>query len=96
MVLNEVEQYVENREREGLTKIEFVLEQSETTAGFDVRKTKETYVFTVEEEADFKVNQVRQYSNFAGVEKKFKQGKTNKAGEVVKEDSWIVVVKLTF
>lgn len=96
MILNEVEKYVEDREREGLTKIEIVLEHAETIAGFDVRKTKETYVFTVEEEADRKVNEVRQYPNFAGVEKKFKQGKMNKAGEVTKEDSWVVVVKLSF
>lgn len=96
MILNEVQEYIEALEHEGLTKIEIALEHAETIAGFDVRKTKETYVFYAEDEADRKVNEVRQYPNFAGVEKKFKQGKTNKAGEVVREDCWIVVVKLNF
>ena len=94
MVLNEVEQYVKNREREGLTKIEFVLEQDETASGFDVIKTKETYVFEDEADADVKVDAARRDPGFAGVEKKYKAGKMNKAGDVVRPETWTVVVKL--
>lgn len=81
MILNEVEKYVEDREREGLTKIEIVLEHAETIAGFDVRKTKETYVFYAEDEADRKVNEVRQYPNFAGVAREMTKSLIRKFGE---------------
>ena len=94
MILNEVEKYVEDREREGLTKIEIVLEHAETIAGFDVRKTKETYVFEDEADADIKVDAARRDPGFAGVEKKYKAGKMNKAGDVVRPETWTVVVKL--
>ena len=94
MILNEVGKYVEDREREGLTKIEIVLEHAETIAGFDVRKTKETYVFEDEADADVKVDAARRDPGFAGVEKKYKAGKMNKAGDVVRPETWTVVVKL--
>ena len=96
MILSDIERYVEVHEKEGLTKIEFALEHNETVSGFDVVKTKETYTFYGEDEADRKVDEIRQNPNFAGVDKKFKQGKTNKAGEVTKPDTYIVVAKLNF
>ena len=40
------------------------------------------------------VDNVRCDPQFIGVEKKFKRGKVNKAGDVVKPDTWIVVAKL--
>ena len=94
MRIEDIKEYVDARP--ALTKIEVTTELDEFNNGFNVTKTKETYVFYAEDEADRKVNEVRQYPNFAGVEKKFKQGKMNKAGEVTKEDSWVVVVKLSF
>lgn len=96
MILSDIERYVETHEKEGLTKIEFALEHTETINGFDVVKTKETYTFEDEVEADHKVDEVRQHPNFAGVDKKFKQGKVNKAGEVTRPDTYTVVAKFNF
>lgn len=96
MILSDVERYVEQREKEGLTKIEFTLEHTETISGFDVTKTKETYTFYGEDEADAKVDEIRQDPKFAGVDKKFKQGKANKAGEITRPDTYTVVGKFNF
>lgn len=96
MTLNDIKTYTEQREREGLTKITFELEHNETITGFDITKTKETYTFYEEIEADRKVDEVRQHTNFAGVDKKFKQGKVNKAGEMVKPDTYLVIAKFNF
>lgn len=91
MKLTELNNYVENLDN--LTKIEATVELNEF-GNFYVMKTKETYVYEDEDLADNKVDYARQHSGFAGVEKKFKQGKMNKAGEIVKPETWTVVVKL--
>lgn len=78
-----------------LRKIEITVEDDEEMTGsFYITKTKETYVFEDEVDADEKVDEARRNPGFAGVDKKFKQGKVNKAGEVVKPETWTVVVKL--
>ena len=80
---------------ENLRKIEVTIEDDEDMSGrFYVTKTKETYVFEDERDADVKVDTARQDNGFAGVEKKYKAGKMNKAGEVTKPETWTVVVKL--
>ena len=45
-------------------------------------------------EADEIINDRRQIDGFEAASKKFKAGKMNKAGEVVKPDTWTVVIKL--
>ena len=78
-----------------LRKIEVTIEDDEEMSGnFYVTKTKETYVYEDEGDADAKVDAARQDIGFAGVEKKYKQGKMNKAGEVVRPEAYTVVVKL--
>ena len=80
---------------QNLRKIELTIEDDEEMSGkFYVTKTKETYVFEDEHDADVKVDAVRQDLGFAGVEKKYKAGKMNKAGEVIRPETWVVVAKL--
>ena len=88
-----VKDYVDGLEN--LKKIEITIEDDEEMSGsFYVVKTKETYVYEDEADADVKVDAVRRDIGFAGVEKKYKQGKMNKAGEVVRPETWTVVAKL--
>ena len=78
-----------------LRKIEVTIEDDEEMSGnFYATKTKETYVFEDESSADEKVDAARRDLGFAGVEKKYKQGKMNKAGEIVRPETYTVVVKL--
>lgn len=77
-----------------LIKVESTAELTE--AGFLVTKAKETFEFFSEEEADEMINNVRQMSEFVGAEKKFKKGKVNKNGEVIKPEAWQVIVKLAY
>lgn len=79
---------------DNLKKIEVTIENSEEMDTFYITKTKETYVFEDEQDADVKVDSVRRDTGFAGVEKKYKAGKMNKAGDVVKPETWTVVAKL--
>lgn len=88
-----IEEYVQARRSEGLTKIDISLED-DTCGHYVVIKTKETYVFEDEESADRKVDELRQDPGFAGVDKKYKAGKINKAGEITKPETWSVVGKL--
>ena len=80
--------------RPALTKMEVVAELDEFNNGFNVTKTKETYVFEDESEADRMVDDVRRNPGFLGVDKKYKAGKMNKAGDVVKPETWTVVAKI--
>lgn len=93
MRYTEIKDYVDSLEK--LRKIEFTIEDDEEmSGGFYVVKTKETYVFEDEADADRKVDSVRQDPGFAGVDKTYKAGKMNKAGEVTKAETWVVKVKL--
>lgn len=86
MRYTEIKDYVDSLEN--LRKIEFTIEDDEEmSGGFYVVKTKETYVFEDEADADRKVDSVRQDPGFAGVEKKYKAGKMNKAGDTVKPET---------
>lgn len=95
MRISDLDSYVKSLSNEGLTKIE-VKSSFNPDGGEDfyIDETKETFVYATEDEADAKVDEVRQNSGFKSAEKKFKQGKVNKAGEVVKPDTYTVVVKL--
>lgn len=97
MRLEELQIYVAEREKEGLTKIEVTLElEQETSADvYWVTKTKETFVYGDEDDADMKIDAARQTPGFAGCDKKFKAGKiSKKTGEELTPDTYTVVVKL--
>ncbi len=95
MKYTELEDYLNEKISQGLVKIDLNLALDDTL-GQDlyVIKTKETYEFFEEADADAMINKVRCSQEFAGVEKKFKQGKVNKAGEIIRDDAWYVVAKL--
>ena len=92
MLLKDINEYVENRNSH-LTKFSFDAETDEMN-NYYVVKTKETYVFEDEYDADKLINEARQDLGFAGCDKKYKAGKMNKAGEVVKAETWTVTIKL--
>lgn len=93
MRYTDIKEYIDSLNN--LRKIEITIEDDEDMSGnFYVVKTKETYVYEDESEADAKVDSVRRDLGFAGVEKKYKAGKMNKAGEQVKPETWTVVAKL--
>ena len=92
MRIEDIKEYVDARP--SLTKIEVTTELGADVTYFMVTKTKETYVFEDEMDADKMVDEIRRNPNFLGVEKKYKAGKMNKAGDVVKPETWTVVGKL--
>ena len=91
MELKELLQYVEECGG-NLTKIEAKI--SCVDGSYFVDETKETYVYEAEAEADAKVNEARQDSGFKGIDKKSKEAKYNKDGEMTKPESHTVVAKL--
>ena len=92
MSIEDIKEYVDARP--ALTKIEVTSEIDEFNNGFVVTKTKETYVFEDESDADKMVDDLRLNPNFIGVDKKYKAGKMNKAGDVVKPETRTVVAKI--
>ena len=92
MRIEDIKEYVDARP--ALTKIEVTSEIDEFNNGFNVTKTKETYVFEDESDADKMVDDVRRNPGFLGVDKKYKAGKMNKAGDVVKPETRTVVAKI--
>lgn len=69
-----------------LTKLE-VKTEDDTMGHLVVTETKETYVYEGEDDADAKINDARQNPMFAAATKKYKAGKMNRAGEVVKPET---------
>lgn len=97
MKLQELQTYIEKKNKEGLTKIEVSMEVDPglTEDVYWVTKTKETYVYGSEDEADAKIDEVRQLPGFAGCDKKFKQGKVSKkTGEELTPDTYTAIVKI--
>ncbi|MDY4728661.1 MAG: hypothetical protein SPC26_00770 [Lactobacillus amylovorus] len=92
MRIEDIKEYVDARP--ALTKIEVTTELGADVTYFIVTKTKETYVFEDESEADRMVDDVRRNPGFLGVDKKYKAGKMNKAGDVVKSETRTVVAKI--
>lgn len=94
MKYTDIKEYVDARSN-NLTKFECTLEcDPDEVCSYWVTKTKETYTFSSEEEADACINDARNDAGFAGCDKKFKAGKVNKKGEETRPDAWIVVLKL--
>ena len=92
MRIEDIKEYVDARP--ALTKMEVVAELGTDVDYFLVTKTKETYVFEDESEADRMVDELRLNPNFLGVDKKYKAGKMNKSGDLVKPETRTVVGKL--
>lgn len=78
---------------DNLTKFE-VKTEDDTVGHLIVTETKETYIYEDEQDADSKINDARQNPLFASATKKYKQGKINKSGEIVRPETWTVVIKL--
>ena len=91
MRLEDLSSYV--AQLDNLTKFE-VKTEDDTMGHLVVTETKETYVYEDEQDADNKINDARQNPLFASATKKFKQGKINKSGEIVRPETWTVVIKL--
>lgn len=97
MELKNLQHYIESRNQEGLTNIQVTLElETETTANiYYVTKTKETYIYGDESEADNKIDEARQLNGFTSAKKKFKAGKVSKkSGEELTPDTYTVVIEL--
>lgn len=91
MRLEDLSGYV--AELDNLTKFE-VKTEDDTVGHLIVTETKETYIYEDEQDADNKINDARQNPLFTSATKKFKQGKINKSGEIVRPETWTVVIKL--
>lgn len=92
MLLKDLEAYANSLPN--LTKIEPTSERTEDYPDFFVTKTKETYVFEDEADADDRINLARNNPGFAGCDKKYKAAKINKSGEITRPETWTVVIKL--
>lgn len=92
MRLEDLLTYITDENHSELTKgtVEFELGEDGT---FYITKTKETFTFYDEADADHKITVCRTEPVFAGCDKTFKAGKVNKNGEVTREDEWKVVIK---
>lgn len=92
MKLQELQNYVENKNKEGLTKIEVSMELDGVSTYY-ITKTKETYVYGTEDDADAKINEARQLPGFESAKKTFKAGKVSKkTGEEISPDTYTVIV----
>ena len=80
-------------ELSNLTKFE-VKTEDDTVGHLVVVETKETYVFDDEGDADEKINASIANPLCLAHTKKYKQGKINKSGEIVRPETWTVVIKL--
>lgn len=90
--VNELPDFISEAARNGLTKItvDILVDGDYHT----VDKTKETYVFYDEDQANDKVDEIRGTSGFIGVELKEKEAKLNKDGEETKPATYTVVAKV--
>ena len=93
MKVSEVQNYIDNAEN--LRKMDLKTEYSDDDGNFYVVETKETYEFADEVDADRKIDEMHQDPGFKAAEKKFKAGKINKAGEVLREDVYLAIIKIS-
>ena len=95
MKLDTLLTYIEQCAHDGLTKMTIEIDSTGDYDGvFYVTKTKETYSYDSESKSDAKVDEVKDNPGFTGVDKKFKAGKVNKAGEIVRADEYQVIAKI--
>lgn len=94
MTLEGLNEYVKELRSKGLTKIDVSVEvDPDDEDNIFVVKTKETYTVEDESSADTLIEEAGQLATCVGHDKKFKQGKVNKQGEVTRPDCYIVVLK---
>lgn len=94
MTLEGLNEYVKDLRAKGLTKIDASVEvDPDDEDNIFVVKTKETYTLESEADADQLIEEAGQSATCVGHDKKFKQGKVNKQGEVTRPDCYIVVIK---
>jgi hypothetical protein len=89
MRIEDIQDYV--NARPALTKLEVTTELGTDVTYFLVTKTKETYVFEDETEADAMVDEIRRNANFESAKKTYKAGKMSRSGEVTRPETWTVV-----
>lgn len=80
-------------ELSNLTKFE-VKTEDDTVGHLIVTETKETYVFDDEVDADEKINSAIANPLCLAHTKKYKQGKIGKNGDIIRPETWTVVIKL--
>lgn len=78
---------------DNLIKFEIKSERDEMDHLYII-STKEVYSYEDEAAADDKINEAGMNSGFASAVKTPKAGKINKAGEVVRPETWQVTIKL--
>lgn len=75
--------------------VKFEIKSEDDTVGhLVVTETKETYIYEDEQDADDKINAAIASPFCLAHTKKYKAGKINKQGEIVKPETWQVVIKL--
>jgi len=96
MKLDRVNDYIKEKQSAGLTKIDVSFElDEEMQDDYYITKTKETYVFADESQADELIDTMRQDPGFEAASKKFKEGKVSKkTGDQLSPDTYTVVIKL--
>ncbi len=95
MTIQDIPSIVEELKEEGLTKCEPKAESDEKGV-FYITAIKYTYVVYSDAEADALINSARQDEHFEGCSKKYKEGKMNKAGELVRPETYTVVIKMKY
>ena len=91
--LRDLEKYILDH-KDNLTQIDITIKLDADSDTLYVQKTKETYVYEDEEEAEAKVDEVRSNPGFAGIDRGHKDAKINKAGEETAPETWTVKAKL--
>ena len=89
MRIEDIQDYV--NARPALTKLEVTTELGTDVSYFLVTKTKETYVFEDETDADAMVDEIRRNPLFESAKKTYKPGKTNRMGDITKPETWTVI-----
>ncbi len=90
MRLSDLPNYV--AELSNLTKFE-VKTEVDLNGILAVTETKETFVYEDERDADDKINSSIAHPLCKAHTKKYKTGKINKAGDIVRPETWTVVIK---
>lgn len=68
--------------------------EDDTMGHLIITETKETYVYEDEAEADEKIKGATANPLCLAHTKKYKQGKIGKNGDVIRPETWTVVIKL--
>lgn len=88
--------YVTEKVANGLTEITNTITIDPDTNDRFITKTKEVYLVTTKEEGDALIEDAVQKPTCVGHAITFKEGKTNKQGDVVRPDLWKVVLQFKF